>query len=330
MKRGFLMLLLIVLSHAAQAASGIVDTAFVVEAMKRGAIIWDTRGAEAYGKGHIPGAINIGHAGYALRNPNTEDFRPLPEIEAILGQAGVDPGREIVVYAGRGDPYAYFGYYTIGYFGGRKAHIYHDGIDGWRAAGNAVSTTLSRLPPVTLKLTPRPDFAVGTDEVLSALKRPDVQIVDARTPEEFSGDDIRAIRGGHIPGAVNIPYEMNWTDPDTPMKLATRRVKDNAGMALKPREALERLYAGFDRSKETIVYCQSGVRAAQTATVLTQLGFTKVKVYDASWLGYAAKLSAPANNEVFFNVGLLNARIRAMQGRIDQLEHEVAAARRGR
>jgi len=139
-----------------------------------------------------------------------------------------------------------------------------------------------------------------------------------------AGEDIRAIRGGHIPGATNIPYEQNWIDPETPGKLARKQVSSNAGMSLKSMDDLKRLYSKLDPSKETIVYCQSGVRASETAGVLQHLGFTNVKVYDSSWLGYGNTLDAPAENVTFFNVGLLNSRISTLQERINQLEKELA------
>ena len=82
-------------------------------------------------------------------------------------------------------------------------------------------------------------------------------------------------------------------------------------------------YAKLDPNKETVVYCQSGARASETAGVSQQLGFTRVKVYDASWLGYGNTLDAPAENVTFFNVGLLNGKISALQMRIDQLEKEL-------
>jgi thiosulfate/3-mercaptopyruvate sulfurtransferase len=75
------------------------------------------------------------------------------------------------------------------------------------------------------------------------------------------------------------------------------------------------------------VYCQSGARASETAGVLQQLGFKNVKVYDSSWLGYGNTLDAPANNVTFFNLGLLNSRLSAMQSRIDQLEKELAESK---
>ncbi|MDE2585785.1 MAG: hypothetical protein KGN39_10335, partial [Betaproteobacteria bacterium] len=88
------------------------------------------------------------------------------------------------------------------------------------------------------------------------------------------------------------------------------------------------LYQDLDRNKETIVYCQSGVRAAETAAVLETLGFSKVKVYDSSWLGWAARLSAPVENETFLNVGALtsqlNGQIAALKRRVDELEKQLA------
>ena len=142
-----------------------------------------------------------------------------------------------------------------------------------------------------------------------------------------SSDLIRAIRGGHIPGAVNIPYEMNWVDPETPGKLARKQVSNNGGMSLKPAAQLQALYSNLDPNKETIVYCQSGARASETAGVLEQLGFKNVKIYDSSWLGYGNTLDAPAENVTFFNVGLLNSRLSALQARITQLEKELAEAK---
>jgi thiosulfate/3-mercaptopyruvate sulfurtransferase len=312
----------------AHAQSGaIVDHVYVAAAAKRGAVIWDTRSAAEYRQGHIPGAVNIGDANQVLRNPNTEDFIAQAQLEKILGEAGIDPLAEIVIYSARAATSAYFGHYTAQYFGGTRSKVYHDGIDGWRAAGQPISMAGHSRTPIALKLTARGSNNVSTAEVAARLKNPDVQLLDVRTPREFAGEDIRAIRGGHIPGAINIPYEQNWVDPDAATKLARRQVADNAGMSLKPRDALQALYGKLDPSKETVVYCQSGVRAAETATVLAELGFTNVKVYDSSWLGYGNSLELPANNAVFLNVGLLNSRIGAMQNRIEALEKDLAAAR---
>jgi thiosulfate/3-mercaptopyruvate sulfurtransferase len=91
-------------------------------------------------------------------------------------------------------------------------------------------------------------------------------------------------------------------------------------MALKNQTDLKQLYAKLDPDKETVVYCQSGVRASETATVLKTLGFKKVKVYDSSWLGWGNNLKAPAEEETFLNVGALSAKMAAMQNKITELE----------
>jgi len=122
---------------------------------------------------------------------------------------------------------------------------------------------------------------------------------------------------------VNIPYETNWVDPDTPRKLQRRQVTGKDGMSLKSAEDLRALYARLDPEKETIVYCQSGVRAAETATVLQNLGFRNVKVYDSSWLGYGNSFDAPAENVTYFNVGRFNGVLMQMQQRIDLLEGQI-------
>ena len=309
------------------ATSTIVDTTYVVDAQKRNAILWDTRSAALYKQGHIPGAINIGDIGQELRDEQREDYIALGRIEKILGDAGIDPSKEIVVYGLKGNPVVYFGLVTLQYFNAANPKIYHGGIDDWKAAGQTVTTEVSKLASVSLKIRVKPELLVDTAEVVRKLNDPKVQIVDARTPEEYRGEDIRAIRGGHIPGAIPIHYMENWVDPDTSTKLEKKLVNNKDGMNLKPRKDLQALYSKLDPDKETIVYCQSGVRAAETATVLADLGFKNVRVYDSSWIGYGATLDAPAEDVTFFNVGNMQAKISGMQKRIDNLEKELATVK---
>ncbi|MES2587242.1 MAG: sulfurtransferase [Pseudomonadota bacterium] len=310
---------------AAQKNDAIIQTAQVQEALARGAVIWDVRDEKSYLEGHIPGAINIGDAGNILRDPNKEDYIAIAKIQAIFNQAGLDINKDVVVYGSRGNPYAYFGLYTINYFGGKQAQIYHDGIDAWKSAGLPLQKERAILPAVSVVLVPQPQLAVTNEEMLKLVQSKSVQIIDARTPDEFSGKDIRAIRGGHIPNAINIPFEENWQDPATSTKLSKKQVSDNSGMTLKSQADLKKLYSALDPNQETVVYCQSGVRASETATVLKNLGFKKVKVYDSSWLGWGNNLKAQVADESFLNVGALNAKIAAMQNKINQLEEGLKA-----
>jgi thiosulfate/3-mercaptopyruvate sulfurtransferase len=305
-------------------AAEIVDAAYVAAALARGAIAWDVRDAKAYADGHLPGAVNVGDVGTVLRDPNREDWVPTAQVEAVLGRAGIDVlNREVIVYSRTGDPFPYWVQSGLRHFGARQSKVFHGGLDAWQAAGQPVSKEPATLPPVALKLAPANTEMIDTDQMLAKLRAGRVQLVDARTAKEFAGEDIRAIRGGHIPGAVNLPYEDNWIDPQTPGKLAAKQVTSRAGMSLKPADELRRLYAGLDRDKEVVLYCQSGVRASVTASVLRDLGFKDVKLYEPSWLGYAAVLSAPAEREVFVNIGALNARIAGLQGKLGELEAEL-------
>src|SRR5438046_3974828 len=84
-------------TFAAQAASVILDTPQVVQAIGRDAIVWDVRPAAAYRQAHIPGAVNIGDVGKVLRDENSEDYLAQATIEWLLGSAGIDPAREVIV-----------------------------------------------------------------------------------------------------------------------------------------------------------------------------------------------------------------------------------------
>jgi thiosulfate/3-mercaptopyruvate sulfurtransferase len=319
------------LAQAAWAGStSIVDTTFAKAAAERGAILWDVRGWPAYRKGHLPGAVGIGAVGSMLRNDHDEDYIPLEKMAAILGEAGIDPTKEIVVYGDKAGAATYFALTTLQYLGAGQAYAYHGGIDAWAEAGLPVSYEYQPRPAVSLKLTPNPAMLVGTREVVERARQGGAQIVDARTPAEYAGTDIRALRGGHVVGAVNIPYEQNWKDPEAQKKIARKQVKTTEGLDLKGLDDLKALYKGLDPDKETVVYCQSGVRAAVTATVLRDLGFKDVKVYDSSWLDYGNRMDAPAENVTFLNVGSLLGRIGSLESRIEGLEAELNRLRGGK
>jgi thiosulfate/3-mercaptopyruvate sulfurtransferase len=309
-------------------AADIVDGAFVAEAVQRGAIVWDVRSAKDYSAGHIPGAVNIGNAGEVLRDANREDFLATEVVEDILNEAGIDLDKEVIVYGETGDPFAHWGLVSIRYFGGRNGKVYHGGIDDWKAANRPVSTEPTKLPVASQKLAVQPEILIRTKDVLAKLNDPDVQFLDVRTAKEYSGDDIRALRGGHIPGARNIAYEKNWVDPELAKKLKDKQVKTRAGAALKSEDELKALYADLDPTKETIVYCQSGVRASETANVMRALGFDKVRVYEESWLGYGNTLDAPAHNVTFLNVGALQGRIGKLEATVAELNAKLEAARK--
>ncbi|MGQ9694002.1 MAG: sulfurtransferase [Thermodesulfobacteriota bacterium] len=302
----------------------VIDTEGLIQAAGRGAILWDVREGQAYERGHIPGAVNVGRKiCNDLRTSRTKDYLPMERLSQILGNWGIDPSKEIVVYGDKASVCPYFVLVTLEFVGAEKAEVYHGGIDDWAAAGRPISTALVSVSPLALRLRAKPDVIVSTDEVIRSLKRNDVQILDVRTPKEYSGEDVRALRGGHIPGAVNIPYEMNLVDPQALLKMETDKRVALEGLALKPLEQLRRVYANLDPRKVVLVYCQTSPRACLSATVLKDLGFHSVRVYDSSWLGYGNRFDAPVENETFFDVFALTKSMKMMQRRISALEKEL-------
>jgi thiosulfate/3-mercaptopyruvate sulfurtransferase len=278
--------LLLVLPIVAQALGSVVDAKFVEKAAKRGAVVWDIRAASGYDLGHIPGAINIGFVAEALLDPKTQQYLPIETIAERLGAAGIDLKREIVVYGGAGSTYPYFTQFSLEYFGARRVHVFHQGIDGWRAAKKPVSTLPATRSPVKVRPFANPALLATTGEVVSRIGNASVQFVDVRSLAEYTGEQSETLQGGHIPGAIHIPYSHQFVDPDAMRAIMAKETSDTSGLALKSRAALKRLYAALDPRKETIVYCHSGIRASMTAAVLTRLGFHSVRVYHASWLEY--------------------------------------------
>lgn len=306
----------------------IIDTAQLEKAVAAGALLWDARDEKDYLAGHIPGAVNFGAAGEIFRDPHREDPPSAAVASKLFGNAGLDIlKREVIVYTRKGDALAYYAARMVEYYGGQHARVYHGGMDDWLSSGRPVSTTRSVLPPLALSLQVEMRGAIDNLQLIDRMRSGRVQIIDTRTDKEYLGQDIRAVRGGHIPGAILIPYEQNWKDPAAAAKLASRQVTHRDGMTLKPVPDLLKLYGGLDPNQETIVYCQSAVRASETAAVLRDLGFKNVKVHEPSWLGYAGQLSAPAEKEVFVNIGAINGQMQALKQQVEQLKAEIQRLR---
>lgn len=292
--KSFILLFALALVAPGALAAGpqsIVDANYVARSAQN-SIVWDVRRLEDYDKGHIPGAVNIDHVARVLLDEKTQLFLPTKDIERRLGTAGIDPQKPIIVYGARGSSYAHFALFALEYFGAKNVRVYHDGFEGWQDGRRHVSTRSRGRNPVKLKLTPRANVAVTTDEVIARLDKPNVQFLDVRRSSEWSGEESETLHSGHLPGTIHIAYNLAYIDPDAPLKLMNKEITDTGGMSLKPDSELAALYSGLDSAKETIVYCHTGIRAALTANVLARLGFRNVKVYYASWFEYGNRVDA--------------------------------------
>ncbi|MDA8085706.1 MAG: sulfurtransferase [Nitrospiraceae bacterium] len=244
------------------------------------AVVVDVREDKAYMAGHIPGAINI-PVESLQGGPDAVPY-PVKQEEKTLGAKGLDINSDVVLY-GAGRMSAFREFWLLDYLGMRNMHVLDGGIEGWKGQ---TATAKTGLEPALFKARPVPSKYATTAYVRAHLKNPGLILLDARTPAEYHGMVALALRGGHIPGAININFQENFHKGST---------------ALKPVAQLKKIYAGLDRRKEIIVYCQSGSRAVTSYFVLRLLGFKKVRTYIPSWVEWGSNEKLPVDEVSYFN-----------------------------
>jgi len=228
----------------------------------------------AFARAHIPGAGCLDYAGLNhARPPAPGLLPPMAVLSTVLGEAGIEPQRPVVAYDDSGGGRASRLVWTLNALGHWDAAILDGGLHAWIRSGQATASgwpaqSSTRPYPAELR---NPEVVADRGYIEAHLNDPAVCILDARTPAEYSGVDVRAARGGHIPGAINLDWADN-RDPDD-------------GFRLRPAAALEALYRqhGVTPDKEIITHCQTHHRSSLSYVVLRHLGFDHVRGYDGSW-----------------------------------------------
>lgn len=290
------LLILAVFSTAAQpaAAAGmdmLVDNAWL-SAHRPEVMVIDVRDRDAYLKGHIAGAVNIPVTG--LRTKPDGLMVPVPAAEELLGSKGLALEKEVVLY-GSGREDAFIVFWMLDFLGMGRVHVLDGGIENVRGPLNTSETnTAGSIFKAEPKLADRTD----ADYIKTVLHKDSVNIIDTRSYEEYRGEDVRALRGGHIPGALNFNFAHNFQDNTT---------------VLKPRAELAKIYSSLDPGKETIVYCQTGARASNEFFVLKELGFSKVRVYMPSWVEWGSRPELPADDVTYFNFVTILKRLSELE-----------------
>ena len=248
---------------------------------KEGLVVVDFGTAkQAYQAGHIPGAVFVERsAAYATVN-QVSGMLPRPEAAVEhFEKAGISNKSRVVIYDATGGLWASRLFWALEYFGHEKVHILDGGYPAWSAEEREISTDTPAVQRGNFKLEIRDDLVADTAFILENLENAAVQVVDARSPGEYSGGDVRAARGGHIPGAVNLDWGLNLDDNRQFLSL----------------QELAEVYDSADISKDKtqITHCQTGVRGAHTYFVLRYLGYKDVRLYDESWVVWGNSTTTP-------------------------------------
>lgn len=246
-------------------------------------LVVDLSQKEAFTDGHIPGAAQLDYP--AILNARPPVMGLLPDAQQLahtLGSIGVTKDTHIVACDNEGGGRASRLIWTLELIGHTRFSLLNGGVTAWRGDGLPMTKEHTPRKPAQLSVSfDKPEMIASRDYILSKLKDTGVLIIDARSPGEFNGTDVRAQRGGHIPGAVNL----NWLDC----------MDRDRNLRLKSLDTLREMFekAGATADKEIINYCQTHHRSALNCIVLQLLGFTNIKGYPGSWSDWGNRPDTP-------------------------------------
>jgi thiosulfate/3-mercaptopyruvate sulfurtransferase len=240
----------------------------------------DLRPAEVFAQGHLRGAVHLDLFGLSLI-----DTGPAPldaflwMISHLLVTRGVSADRTVVVYDEQSGIRAARAFWFLEFFGHPDSRVLDGGVSAWLSQGLAI-TTETALPQKGTWDVGRVSERLATwSDVATRLGRDDVVILDTRSDGEYYGSNVRAKRGGAIPGAVHIEWTKNLDDEGK----------------FKAAADLQDMYndSGIGRDKEVISYCQGGYRAAHSYLALRLLGYPRIRNYIGSWKEWGDREDLP-------------------------------------
>ena len=222
-----------------------------------------------YELAHLEGAIHVAPAELVSGvKPATGKLPGIERLEALFSRIGYHPDKHIVAYDDEGGGWAGRFIWTLDIIGHSKISYLNGGIHAWLASQLPTTTELPSVAATTPHLSINTDYIATKADVLLSLEDQDTVIWDARTPAEYEGKKVVAMRGGHIPGAINL----EWTsamDPDQQLRI-------RADIA----ELLASI--GISSTKKIITHCQTHHRSGFTYLVGKSLGYD-IRAYDGSW-----------------------------------------------
>ena len=241
----------------------------------------------AYNEGHIPGAIGWNWQ-TQLCDTVRREIISRTDLESLLGRSGIGNDTTIILYGDNNNWFAAWALWQLRMYGHKDVRIMNGGRKKWLAEGRELSKDVPSPKQMTYRVSGYNErYRAMLGQVQNAMKEKNFVLVDVRSNDEFTGKVLSppglpetCQRGGHIPGAKNIPWAQACNDD---------------GM-FKSADELEALYAGkgVTADKNVIAYCRIGERSSHTWFVLNDLlGFKNVSNYDGSWTEWGNLVAAP-------------------------------------
>jgi thiosulfate/3-mercaptopyruvate sulfurtransferase len=184
----------------------------------------------------------------------------------LLSRIGIQRERHVIFYDNISGISAARGVWLLLYFSHKKVGMLDGGFEKWKKDGYPIEVKTNPLKYAEFKGRINYKVLATAKEIKGSLKDKKVSIIDARSSKEFNGLDVRAIKRGHIPSAVNIDWENNIENG-----------------IFKSEAKLSRIYSDIPKNSQIITYCQGGYRAAHAFLTLKMLGYKNVKMYLGSW-----------------------------------------------
>lgn len=253
-------------------------------------VIIDVRGEGAY-TAHIPGAVQSSWHEYSDPQATAKGLidPDVSRLEKRLQALGINHSSDVVIYSNPFDNWGDEGrmFWMLHYLGHRNVKVLDGGWPKWTAEHRPYDHVPVNAAPGNVRVSIHPDVIIQKNELKQLVKRdhPDTIIVDARSVEEYAGKEIDGLpRPGHIPSAVNIPWN-GFLRPDATVKpLGTLREMFHA--------------RGLNERQEIITYCLGGVRSAWVYFLLKLAGYENVRNYPGSWWEWSRDFAAPAEKDV--------------------------------
>lgn len=242
-----------------------------------------------YEVGHVPGAVKIDwHTD--LQDPVTRDYLDGAGFARLMREKGISRDTTVVFYGDKDNWWACYALWVFELFGHPDTRIMDGGRRKWEVEGREMATDAPSPPKTEYPEVERVDWRVRAfrHDVEDHI-RDEHPLVDVRSPEEYSGERLHmpdypnegALRGGHIPGAANVPWG--------------RAVQDDG--TFRPVDELREIYeddAGLGHESDVVAYCRIGERSSHTWFVLRHLlGYSRVRNYDGSWTEWGNLVRAP-------------------------------------